>query len=159
MTGDRSPLHTIVWACDARPDDGREFEYVRDLCRSHRGLLWIVHVAESMLSGRSGASDPDAGGEQGIVRLKSRTRSLRDEGIDASLHVVRGVTGAPATAIAQVVHQLCGDLLVIGAGRRDASGRSAPGATALQLLATVGCPVLSLGERVGEPTSGEPRPR
>ena len=85
--------------------------------------------------------------EDGIARLKAHTRSLRDEGIDASLQVIRGVVGSPAAAIAQLVDDVEADLLVLGAGRPHPPRRRRPGATALQLLATAGCAVLWLGER------------
>jgi nucleotide-binding universal stress UspA family protein len=151
-------LHRIVWACDGRAGDGEEFEYVDRLCRAYRSTLWLAHVAPGDAFDRSAtvASDGDAfdpsatvasdGDDPEISRLKSRTRSLREGGIDASLHVIRGPVESPAAAIAALVRDVDADLLVIGGDRERRPG-SPPGPTATSLLATAGCPVLWLGDQ------------
>jgi nucleotide-binding universal stress UspA family protein len=138
-------LQRIVWACDGRAGDGEEFEYVDRLCRAYRSTLWLAHVAPG------DAFDPSAtvasdGDDPEISRLKSRTRSLREGGIDASLHVIRGPVESPAAAIAALVRDVDADLLVIGGDRERRPG-SPPGPTATSLLATAGCPVLWLGDQ------------
>ena len=150
---------TIVWACDGRAEDRRDLAFVRRLCQSRRCRLWIVHVARA-----TAASDPPfalaGGADPAIEWLKTQTRQLRADGIDASLHVVRDVLGAPVAAIVQLVRDVDADLLVVGGHRRERQRRARPGATALGLLATAGCAALWLGAQLGDaPDPSPPAPR
>ena len=142
-------FRTVVWACDGHPHDHDELAYVRELCRAHRCRLWIAHAAQPATAQPSGRTEPDRVEERAIGGLKARTHSLREEGIDASLHVIRGVAGSPAAAIAQLVRDVDADLLVLGAGRRRRRHRPSPGATATALLTTAGCAVLWLDGLAG----------
>ena len=142
-------LGTVVWACDGRPRQPRDLAYVRELCRSDRCRLWIVHVVQS-IAVASGvplgpAAGADADADARIDRLKAGTRALRADGIDASLQVIRGAVGSPAAPIMQFVRDVDADLLVVGAAPRDPAVQRQPGATATRLVVAAGCAVLWLG--------------
>jgi nucleotide-binding universal stress UspA family protein len=139
-------FNTILWASDGRADDHQVVNYVGELCDHYCCELRIVHVVQTILPEPLPQLELHGGEERAIAWLKVRTRALRGEGVDASLHVVRGVLGSPAPAILQVAEAVDADLIVLHPhGRR-------PIGTAAQLLATSACPLLMLG---GEP---EPQP-
>jgi nucleotide-binding universal stress UspA family protein len=136
---------TILWASDGRADDHRVIRYVSELCDRYCCELRIVHVVQTILPEPMPQFELREGEERAIAWLKISTRALRLQGVDASLHVVRGVTGSPAPAIVQVAAAVDADLIVVHAPRRRPIGLLG---TAARLLAASACPLLVLG---GEP--------
>jgi len=138
-------FNTILWASDGRADDHRVVHYVGELCDHYCCELRIVHVVQTILPEPMPQLELHEREERAIAWLKARTRALRLEGVDASLHVIRGVVGSPAPAIAEVAEAVAADLIVLHAHAPlpfDSIG------TAVRLLATSACPLLVLG---GEP--------
>lgn len=133
-------FHTIVWATDGRERDGGQEQYVRTLAEGDGRELRIVHVVRS--PAQLPPPDADGGEERLLARLRAQTRGLRREGVNASLHVIRGVVGSVAPVIAQLAESVGADLLVVGSRR---SSEAASGATLRPLLEAAPCPVLVLG--------------
>lgn len=139
-------FHTIVWATDGHESDGGPERYVRGLVEHDGRELRIVHVVAAPAAPRPDAGgkprpDADGGEDRLLARLRAQTRALRRDGINASLHVIRGVVGSVAPAIAQLAESVGADLLVVGDRR---SSESATGETLRPLLAAAPCPVLVL---------------
>lgn len=138
---------TILWACDGSRRDDEAISHVRDLCDRHGSLLRIVHVA--------GPDDSPQGGpaaQRVIDTLKARSTALRDQGVRASLHVIRGATGSPAWHILQTMAAVAPDLLVVTApGRRSTPS---PSTVTTQLVAAACCPVLVICGSTGMSPGG-----
>jgi len=116
----RPLLTTIVWATDGSATAGRCRRELAELCRHDGASLRIVHVASQRP------------GETVVAELKAQTRMLRDGGINASLHVIRGAVGPPGPHIVDVARAVGAGLLVVS-GADD---------MVQPLLAAGVCPVL-----------------
>lgn len=136
------PFTTIVWASDGRADEHQVVRYVGELCEHYSCELRIVHVVQTVLPEPTPLCERHGEEERAIAWLKAQTRALRRDGVDASLHVVRGVIGSPAPAIVQVTEAVDADLVVLHPREAQLAGSVG---TAARLLATSPCPVLLLG--------------
>jgi nucleotide-binding universal stress UspA family protein len=141
-------FNTILWASDGRADDHQFVHYVGELCDHYCCELRIVHVVQTILPEPMPQLELHEGEERAIAWLKARTRALRLQGVDASLHVIRGVVGSPAPAIVQVAEAVDADLIVLHAGAPWPIGSIG---TAARLLATSACPLLLLGSESKPP--------
>ncbi len=135
-------LDTVLWATDGRADDGPIADYVGELCQRYACKLRIVHVVPAHQPEPMPAVERYEHQERVIAWLKARTRAFRRHGVDASLHVTRGVGGSPVATIIQIAHAVDADLIVLRARR----GR--PIGTAARLMATTAYPVLLLGRQI-----------
>jgi nucleotide-binding universal stress UspA family protein len=150
---------TVVWATDGSRRADRALSQVRELCERYGGSLLLVHVVQKLGAGYLPAPDARPDEDRVIAKLKAQTRSLRRHGIDASLHVVRGATGSPATHIAAAARAVDADLVIAGTLGCSPLRAALLGGVALGLLATATCPVLVLPPptRTGPPTTGGER--
>lgn len=148
-------FNRIVWASDGRADedDFQVVRYVRELCDRYCCELWIVHVAPTILSEPMPQLELHGGEERTIAGLKAQTRTLRRQGVAASLHVIRGAVGSPAPAIAQVAAAVDADVIVLQAHEWRPVGAIG---TAARLLASAPCPLLLF--RGEENAAGSRRP-
>jgi nucleotide-binding universal stress UspA family protein len=144
----RQLFNTIVWASGGGVDDRQLVDYVGELCDHYGCELRIVHVVPTILTEPMPQCDLHEGEERAIAWLKARTRALRLQGVDASLHVTRGVVGSAAPAIVEVAEAVDADLLVVHAHAGRPIGSIG---TAARLLATSPCPVLVLGTEFKPP--------
>lgn len=146
-------FNTVLWASDGRADDHPILDYVGELCEGYGCELRIVHVVPTMLPDPMPQFDGHGGEERAIAWLKARTRRLRLDGVDASLHVIRGVCGSPAPAIVEFAEAVDADLMVLHPhGRRPVDSLG----TAARLLASSPCPLLLLGRAFA--AAGGPQP-
>jgi nucleotide-binding universal stress UspA family protein len=132
---------TILWASDGRADEHQVVRYVGEFCNRYCCELRIAHVVRTILPEPLPQFELHDGEERAIAWLKAQTRALRLQGIEASLHVIRGVAGSPAPAIVQVAEAVDADLMVVHPHERRAVASIG---TAARLLATAPCPVLSV---------------
>jgi nucleotide-binding universal stress UspA family protein len=126
---------TIVWATDGSGVSLADSRFVGEICDRYGRRLRIVHVASVPCT--------DAGARR-IAMLKALSSSLRRRGVDASLHVVRGVIGSPAPCIAEVARMSQAELLIVGTRGRGPVICAVDGGVAQRLLAEASCPVLVL---------------
>jgi nucleotide-binding universal stress UspA family protein len=126
---------TIVWATDGSVASRAGSRFIRDTCDRHASKLLIVHVAPFV------CMEAD---ERCIAKLKALTSSLRRCGVDASLHVVRGAVGSPASHIAQVARMAEADLLIVTTRGRSPLAEAICGSVVQRLLVQAPCPVLVL---------------
>lgn len=148
MSSTLQPFTTILWASDGRRNDHQIVDYVGALCDHYCCELRIVHVVQTILPEPMPQFQVHEGEERAIAWLKARTRGLRLQGVDASLHVVRGVVGSAAPAIVEMAEAVDADLVVLHAHARRPIGSIG---TAARLLATSPCPLLLLGGELKPP--------
>jgi nucleotide-binding universal stress UspA family protein len=134
-------FNTILWASDGRVDDHQVVHYVGELCDRYCCELRIVHAVQTILPEPMPQFELHEGEERTIAWLKARTRALRLQGVNASLHVIRGVVGSPAPAIVQIAEDVDADLIVVHIHARRPIGSIG---TAARLLASAPCPLLVL---------------
>jgi nucleotide-binding universal stress UspA family protein len=139
-------FNTILWASDGRADDHPVLDYVGELCERHGCELRIVHVVQAIRPEPMPQFDLHGGEVWTIAWLKARSRALRRDGVDASLHVIRGVFGSPAPAIVEFAEAVDADLMVLHPHHRRPIGSVG---TAAALLASAPCPLLLLGREFG----------
>jgi hypothetical protein len=77
---------TVLWASDGRAEEHRVVRCVAELCARHHSQLWIVHVVRTIGPEPAAVRELHGGEERAIAWLKARTRALRTQGVDASLH-------------------------------------------------------------------------
>lgn len=150
---ERQLFRRILWASDGRGDEDHASRCIRELCDRYCCELWIVHVVPTVLPEPMPQMERHAGEERAIAGLKARIRALRWRGVDASLHVIRGVVGSPAPAIVQVASAVGADLIVLRTHQRRLT--NSPG-TCARLLASAPCPLLVFGG--GDGAAGPLRP-
>jgi nucleotide-binding universal stress UspA family protein len=142
----------ILWASEGRRDEHHAVRWVHELCDRYCCELWIVHVVPAIPAEPVPELELHGGEERAIAGLKARTRALRWRGVEASLHVIRGVVGSPAPAIAQVAAAVDADLIVLQAHERhpvDSIG------TVVRLLASSPCPLLVFRGEGARPVIGD----
>lgn len=150
-------LDTIIWATDGSAHADHCQPLVRDLGRRHGATVRIVHVVETLLG--VGSPGPDWHGEEErvVAKLKAESRALRRHGVNASLHVVRGARGQPATQIVDIADQVDADLIVVGAqGRSELRHKLPMGGVTRRLLEIAPCPVLVLPTALRTPSPSTP---
>jgi nucleotide-binding universal stress UspA family protein len=126
---------SVVWATDGSPTSLADLPFVRALCEEHGSALRVVHVHRP-LSGDIG--------ERRIVALKTLTASLRRHGVNASLHVVRGAVGSPASHVAEVARMTGADLVIVTTRGRPLLAGAICRSFVGHMLAQPPCPVLIL---------------
>ena len=139
-------FNTVLWASQGHADDDQVLDYVGDLCERYCCELRIVHVVQTILPEPMPQFDLHEREERTIAWLKARSRALRRDGIDVSLHVIRGVFGSPAAAIVEFAEAVDADLMVLHPTRRRPIGSAGAAAA---LLASAPCPLLLLGRDFG----------
>jgi nucleotide-binding universal stress UspA family protein len=143
----------ILWASEGREDEDHTDRCVRQLCDRYCCELWIVHAVPAILPEPMPQRELGGSEERAIAGLKARTRALRWRGIDASLHVIRGVSGSPAPPIVQIAAAIGADLIVLKAHERrptDSIG------TVARMQASSPCPLLVLRGEAYTTGSGRP---
>lgn len=138
-------LNTILWATDGRPDDDQIADYIGELCEDYACRLRIVHVVPASQPEPMPAGERHEHEERVIAWLKARTRAFRRQGVDASLHVTRGVVGSPVAAITEIAGAVDADMIVLHPDRRRPIGSTG---TAARLMASTAYPVLLLGREI-----------
>jgi nucleotide-binding universal stress UspA family protein len=135
---------TVVWATDGSPCADNALSQVRELCERYSSSLLLVHIVQKIGGGYVPAPDARPDEDRVIAKLKAQTHSLRRHGVDASLHVVRGATGSPATHIAAAARAVDADLVIVGTLGCSPLRAALLGGVTLRLLAAATCPVLVL---------------
>ena len=145
---------TIIWATDGSAHADHCQHFVRDLGRRHGATVRIVHVVETLPG--AGFPGPDWHGdeERVVAKLKAESGAMRRHGVNASLHVVRGARGQPATQIADIAGQVNADLIVVGVqGRSELRHKLLMGGVVRRLLEIAPCPVLVLPTALRAPSA------
>lgn len=148
-------FNTVLWPSQGHADDDQVLDYVGELCERYGCELRIVHVVQAIRPEPMPEFDLHEREERTIAWLKARSRALCRDGIDVSLHVIRGVFGSPAAAIVEFAEAVDADLMVLHPPRRRPIGSAG---TAAALLASAPCPLLLLGREFG-PSGGPPPTR
>jgi nucleotide-binding universal stress UspA family protein len=127
----------ITCATDGSPHGDQALDYAKRLAEDQHAVLRVVHVVEK-IAGQNVRVDED----QIIARVKAQTAELREHGIDASLHLVRGGQGRPGHEIALSARDAMSDVLVLGTRGHSTVAGLLLGSVAQRLLHIAPCPIL-----------------
>jgi nucleotide-binding universal stress UspA family protein len=150
-------FHSILVATDFTPASERAFSFALGMARHYGTILDIVH-----------ALPLESVGPHSMVPIPREMDTLR---IEAEEHMKRAAKDAKAAGVANDVilergrasnviadaaKEYKADLLVVGTHGRSGFKKLALGSVAESILRMVGCPVLTVSERVPLPHSGTP---
>jgi nucleotide-binding universal stress UspA family protein len=138
----------IIWATDGSEAADRALQIALGLTEDSGGTLIVVH-ADERLGGRAAGAHLLADEEDVQRELSARVDDLKESGIDASFHVVRGTNIGPADLIADVARKVGADVIVVGTRGHGRIAGVLLGSVTQRLLHVAGCPVLAVPVRVG----------
>jgi nucleotide-binding universal stress UspA family protein len=135
-------FETIVWASDGSAGADRALAHVEHVAAMFGSSLRVVHIARrpSTAGVRVVCEDED----EVLAKLRRQTAALRERGIDAALHVIRGAPGPAAQPIADTARAVDADLVIVGTRGRSPVATALMGSVALGLMHVAGCPVLAI---------------
>jgi nucleotide-binding universal stress UspA family protein len=135
-------FNVIACATDGSAHGDQALDYAKQLAEDQHAALRVVHVVDTIYGGRATGQNLRVDEDQIIAKVKAQTAELRQRGLDASLHVVRGSQGQPAHQIAISARDAMSDVLVIGTRGRTTLGGLLLGSVAQRLLHIAPCPIL-----------------
>jgi nucleotide-binding universal stress UspA family protein len=132
----------ITCATDGSPHGDQALDCAKRLAEDQHAVLRVVHVVEKIYGGRVAGQNVRLDEDQIIARVKAQTAELREHGIDASLHLVRGGQGQPGHEIAVSARDAMSDVLVVGTRGHSTVAGLLLGSVAQRLLHIAPCPIL-----------------
>jgi nucleotide-binding universal stress UspA family protein len=136
-------FRTIVWATDGSEAADRALPYARELASGDGAKLIVVHCNE-LLVGRAGGYPVLADEDELADKIRDQVAMLNDEGVDATLEFVAGITPHAAHMIAQVAREVAADAIVVGTRGHAPVAGLLLGSVTQRLLHIAPCPVLAV---------------
>jgi nucleotide-binding universal stress UspA family protein len=133
----------VVWATDGSDDADRALPQAKAFAAEGGGTLLVVHCEEMTLPGKGGGSFPRNANEDELQeKIERQVADLSNEGVPASLHLVKSQVGGAAHAIAEVATEEQADVIVVGTRGHTVLGGLLVGSVAQRILHIAPCPVL-----------------
>ena len=104
---------TVVWASDGSEDSQAALEVAKTMAGVSGGRLIAVYVRQLVVS-RGGGVSVQYNDAEVQADLRRTVDELREDGLDASLAVVRTTRSNPARSIASAAKEAQADLIVLG---------------------------------------------
>ena len=130
----------IIWATDGSSGAEKALPFAKDLVKSQGGRLIVVHVNEFM-AGR-GAGPVLVNQDQVQAAIKKQVADLKQEGLDAKLHLAEVMAGGAAHVIAEIADKEGADLIVMGTRGHGPLAGLLVGSVTNRFLHIAKCPVL-----------------
>jgi nucleotide-binding universal stress UspA family protein len=133
----------VVWATDGSDDADQALPQAKAFAAEGGGALLVVHCEEMTLPGKGGGSFPRNANEDELQeKIERQVADLSNEGVPASLHLVKSQVGGAAHAIAEVATEEQADVIVVGTRGHTVLGGLLVGSVAQRILHIAPCPVL-----------------
>jgi nucleotide-binding universal stress UspA family protein len=133
----------VVWATDGSDDADQALPHAKTFATDGGGVLIVVHCEERTLPGKGGGSFPRNANEDELQeKIKRQVADLSNEGVQASLHLVKSQVGGAAHAIAELATAEQADVIVVGTRGHTVLVGLLVGSVAQRLLHIATCPVL-----------------
>jgi len=130
----------IIWATDGSSGAEQAIPFAKGLAQAHGARLIVVHVNEIAL-GR--AAGPVIFNEDEVqAAIRKQVEHLKQEGLDATLHLADVAAGGVAHVIAEIADKERADLIVVGTRGYGSLVGLLLGSVTHRLLHIVHCPVL-----------------
>lgn len=134
---------TIVWATDGSESANHALPYARAMAEGADARLVVVHIKEVFI-GRAGGYPVLADEEDLEAEIRQRVEQLKDEGVDVSFRLVRGVEAHAAHMIAETAREEKADLVVVGTRGHAPIAGLLLGSVTQRLLHIAPCPILAI---------------
>jgi nucleotide-binding universal stress UspA family protein len=140
-----SMFTSIVSATDGSERADRALDYATRLARSEGASLHVVHVVETLVSGRGAGQNVFLGESQIDDKIRRQAAALSDEaGGHATMHMTTGRSTHVAEQISEVAANLGADLIVVGTRGHSALVGAVIGSVTQRLLHVAHCAVLAV---------------
>jgi nucleotide-binding universal stress UspA family protein len=151
---------SILCATDGSQHADRAVRYATELAREDGSELHVVHVIERLVGRRMYGENVFVDEAEIDHRLKAQTAEIvRESGVSASLHLVKGRTTHVAERLAGIADDLDVDLIVLGTRGHSALGGLVLGSVTQRLLHVTSRPVLALPPMHGPQRRSAPAER
>jgi nucleotide-binding universal stress UspA family protein len=134
---------TVVWASDGSKDAQAALEVAKTMADVSGGRLIAVYVRQLVIS-RGGGVAVRYNHAEVQADLRRTVDELREDGLDASLTVVRTTRSNPARAIANAAIDAQADLIVLGSRGHSPTVSLLLGSVGQRLVRLAPCPVMSV---------------
>lgn len=132
----------IVWATDGSKNADQALAVAKSLASEAAAALTIVHVVQKIATSGDAALAWYADEELVKAKVDKIASELTNEGLNASVKVVKHVGPQPAREIAEVARETGADLIVVGTHGHGAIPGILLGSVTQRLLHYASCPVL-----------------
>ena len=134
---------TVVWASDGSKDAQAALEVAKTMAGVSGGRLIAVYVRQLVVS-RGGGVSVQYNDAEVQADLRRTVDELREDGLDASLAVVRTTRSNPARSIANAAIEAQADLIVLGSRGHSPTVSLLLGSVGQRLVKLAPCPVMSV---------------
>jgi nucleotide-binding universal stress UspA family protein len=132
----------IVWATDGSENADRALAVAKSLASEGAATLTIVHVVQKIATSGDTALGWYADEEQVEAKANKIASELSQDGLNATVKIVKHVGPQPAHEIADVAREEGADLIVMGTRGHAAIPGLLVGSVTHRLLHIAPCPVL-----------------
>jgi nucleotide-binding universal stress UspA family protein len=132
----------IVWATDGSENANRALTIAKSLASEGTATLTIVHVVQKIATSGDAALGWYADEELVEAKVNEIASELSQEGLNATVKIVKHVGPQPAHDIADVAREAGADLIVVGTRGHAAIPGLLLGSVTHRLLHVAPCPVL-----------------
>src|SRR5579875_2941365 len=114
----------IVWATDGSEAADQALDFATRMAAESGGEILAVHCIEMTLPGKASGRYPVFADEQEMEqKIARQVKDISAHGVPAHMHVTRTDAGQAAHAIANVVREQQGEVIVVGThGRGPMAG-------------------------------------
>jgi nucleotide-binding universal stress UspA family protein len=139
----------VMWATDGSDAADRALPLAKALAADGGGELLVAHCEELTMPGKAGGSFPVHADEGELkVKIERQVAELSEEGVSASVQMMRSRVGGAAHAIADAAREGGAEVIVVGTRGHTALAGLLLGSVTQRLLHISPCPVLAV------PTAG-----
>jgi nucleotide-binding universal stress UspA family protein len=134
---------TIVWATDGSQAADRALPYAKELAAAGDAALLVVH-SEEIYTGRASGYTVFADEQELEEKIRGQVAEAREEGLDATLKLIRRTATGPARMIADAARDVGADVIVVGTRGHGPLAGLLVGSVTQRLLHVAPCPVLAV---------------
>jgi nucleotide-binding universal stress UspA family protein len=135
----------IVWATDGSEAADQALDVATRMASESGGELLAVHCVEMTLPGKASGRYPVFADEQEMEqKIARQVKAVAAHGVPAQMEITRTDAGHAAHAIASVVREQHGEVIVVGTRGRGPIAGLLLGSVTQRLLHTAPCPVLAI---------------
>ena len=155
----------IVWATDGSEAADQALDVATRMASETGGEILAVHCIEMTMPGKASGRYPVFANEEEMdQKIARQVKEVLAHGIPAHMQITRTDVGNAAHAIAKVVREQDGEVIVVGTRGRGPVAGLLLGSVTQRLLHTSPCPVLAIPvhptqHAPSEPPSGMPHRR